>query len=55
MIPLGSEISEIEIEVRTQTLTYLRTQVKDRMAQLREELPTDDQTLLVLRVDKQLG
>jgi RNA polymerase sigma-70 factor (ECF subfamily) len=38
--------------VRTATLEYLRTETRDRVAQLRAELEPDDQTLLILRVDR---
>jgi serine phosphatase RsbU (regulator of sigma subunit) len=37
---------------RSSTAPYLRTEVKTRMRVLRERLPVDDQTLLVLRIDK---
>ncbi|MFW5740517.1 MAG: hypothetical protein ACOC1F_09140 [Myxococcota bacterium] len=33
----------------------MKTEVKDRMRQLRAQLPVDDQSLLVLRVDKGLS
>ncbi len=35
-------------------MSYLQTQRKTRIAALRQSLSTEDQTLLVLRVDKQL-
>jgi RNA polymerase sigma-70 factor (ECF subfamily) len=41
--------------VRTGTVAYKRTAVKDRFQQLREQLDPDDQTLLVLRVDRDLS
>ena len=37
------------------TVSYLRTQRRTRIAALRQSLSAADQTLLVLRVDKQLG
>jgi RNA polymerase sigma-70 factor (ECF subfamily) len=49
-----SQVSEIADRLRTQTHNYLRTEIKDRFAQLREELEPDDQTLLILRVDRSL-
>lgn len=41
-------------ERRSSTAPCLRTEVKRRMRALRSRLPTDDQTLLVLRIDKGL-
>lgn len=41
-------------QIRTATLTYLRTQVKDELAMLREQLSPDDQAILILRVDRKL-
>jgi RNA polymerase sigma-70 factor (ECF subfamily) len=38
--------------VRTTTVAYLKTQTKTRMQALREMLPAEDQTLLILRVDR---
>jgi RNA polymerase sigma-70 factor (ECF subfamily) len=49
------EIAEIEARVRTQTVTYLRSEVKDRVTRLRESLEPDDQMLLILRVDRQMS
>jgi RNA polymerase sigma-70 factor (ECF subfamily) len=40
---------------RDSTLGYLRTGVKQGVRALREQLDPDDQALLVLRVDKDLG
>jgi RNA polymerase sigma-70 factor (ECF subfamily) len=42
-------------ERRSSTAPYLRTEVKMRMRALREQLPADDQSLLVLRIDKGLS
>jgi RNA polymerase sigma-70 factor (ECF subfamily) len=55
-VPLGSSSlgPELEQQVRSVTQAYLRTEVKDRFAQLRESLPPEDQLLLVLRVDRRL-
>jgi RNA polymerase sigma-70 factor (ECF subfamily) len=43
---------DAEEQVRSQTLSFLRTDVKDRITALRESLPQEDQTLLILRVDR---
>jgi RNA polymerase sigma-70 factor (ECF subfamily) len=48
-------ISGVAAQVREVTLSYLRTDVKQRVRSLREQLEPDDQMLLVLRVDKDLG
>lgn len=50
-----SEVSAIAMQVRELTPPYRRTEIKDRFAQLREQLEADDQTLLFLRVDQNLS
>jgi len=45
-------VSAIEAEVRERTRSYLRSEVRDRVARLREALDPDDRMLLVLRVDR---
>jgi RNA polymerase sigma-70 factor (ECF subfamily) len=50
-----SQISEIADRVRSQTLAHRRSEVKDELQKIREELDPDEQTLLVLRVDRDLG
>jgi RNA polymerase sigma-70 factor, ECF subfamily len=47
-------LSQLEQKVRTATLSYLRSTVKNRIAELRASLPLDDQTLLILRIDRQM-
>jgi RNA polymerase sigma-70 factor (ECF subfamily) len=46
------EIDELAARIRTDTLGYLRTEVRDRVARLRDELEPDEQTILILRVDR---
>lgn len=41
--------------VRTETLAYLRTETKERFAELRKSLSAEEQTLLVLRVNERLS
>src|SRR5262249_38653602 len=41
--------------VRTGTIAYRRTDVKDRFQELREQLDPEDQTILILRVDRDLS
>jgi RNA polymerase sigma-70 factor (ECF subfamily) len=49
------DVLEMEERVRTTTLVHLRSEVKDRVRRLREKLEPDDQTLLVLRVDREMA
>jgi RNA polymerase sigma-70 factor (ECF subfamily) len=52
-----TQLSQLSIaveRVRTATLAYQRTQVKDAFQVLRERLPEEDQQLIVLRVDRGL-
>lgn len=53
--PLGDEVSRVAEAVRTATLPHLRTENRSAIAALRDELPEDDRTLLVLRVDRELS
>lgn len=50
----GSALDHVAQEVRTSTMRFLKTEVKDSVRKLRDALSEDDQTLLVLRVDKKL-
>jgi RNA polymerase sigma-70 factor, ECF subfamily len=49
------EVARKAEAIRTTTLAWLRTEVKDRLARIRESLDPDDRTLLILRVDRQLA
>ena len=51
----SSAISQIVQEVRSETISYLRTEKKTRLRALREKLSEQDQVLLVLRVDRGLA
>ncbi len=55
-IPLSQagELAELADAVRTETLPYLRTDAKSKLAELREQLSPDERALLVLRVDRAL-
>ena len=48
------QLVEVEERMRTATLTFLRSQARTRLMELRDALPVDDRALLVLRVDRQL-
>jgi RNA polymerase sigma-70 factor, ECF subfamily len=53
-VPLSDvpEVDALAARLRTETLDYLKSEVKDRVARLRGELDPDEQTLLILRVDR---
>ena len=52
---LGSTLaSKLAADVRTETAAHLRSEVRTAMQKLREELSLDEQTLLILRIDRQL-
>jgi RNA polymerase sigma-70 factor, ECF subfamily len=55
-LPLSDapEVDAVAARVRTSTVAYLRTEVKSALRDLRDELPDDDRTLLVLRIDKRM-
>jgi RNA polymerase sigma-70 factor (ECF subfamily) len=48
-------LADVEARPRTATLPSARTDSRNRIAQLRQSLPAEDQTLLILRVNRQLG
>jgi RNA polymerase sigma-70 factor (ECF subfamily) len=48
------DVARVAEQVRTRTISYLRTEVKDRVAALREELSPEDQAILILRIDRRL-
>lgn len=50
-----SSMPDVAMRDRSRTRPYLRTDVKDRFAQLRATLDPDEQTLLVLRLDRGLS
>ena len=51
----SSEAAALAEEIHSRTAPYLRTDVKDRIAELRASLDPTDQTLLFLRVDQGLS
>lgn len=56
-VPLSSapEVMEVPQRLRTCTQKYMRTEVKDQFAELRKQLDPEDQTLLVLRVSREMS
>lgn len=52
-VPLSQAAAAAD-RIRSQTLPHLRTEVKDKFAEIREALDPEDRALLILRVDRQL-
>lgn len=50
-----SQVSDPLVVERSRTRPYQRTDVKDRFAALRESLSPEEQSLLVLRIDRNLS
>jgi len=50
----SDDLAQVAHQVRTETVRYLRSEVKDKVRQLRDSLDPDDQALLILRVDRGL-
>jgi RNA polymerase sigma-70 factor (ECF subfamily) len=53
-VPLSAapEVLEVQQRARSSTPPHARSSVKERIAKLREELSPEEQTLLILRVDR---
>ncbi len=51
----AADVSAIVEQVRTATLPFLRTEVKDELRRLRDALEPDDHALLVLRIDRKMS
>lgn len=53
--PMASSLaSNLAAEIRTATAVHLRTETKTAVQRLREELTPEEQTLLILRIDRGL-
>jgi RNA polymerase sigma-70 factor (ECF subfamily) len=48
-------VFEVVAAIRTETALHLQTAMKSRLRELRERLSDDEQTLLILRVDRDLS
>jgi RNA polymerase sigma-70 factor (ECF subfamily) len=48
------EVARLAENVRSTTIVYLRTVVKDEVSALRDRLSPDDQAILILRIDRRL-
>ena len=54
--PLPSQqLGELAAQIQTRTADHLRTAMKDRVRELRLRLSPEDQTILILRVDRDLA
>jgi RNA polymerase sigma-70 factor (ECF subfamily) len=51
----NASVEAVVAEVRSRTATFLRTESRDKIAALRAQLAPDDQTLLILRVNRKLA
>ncbi len=49
-----SALADVAAKVRTETITFLKTEKRTRLQALRDALSEDDRMLLVLRVDRKL-
>jgi RNA polymerase sigma-70 factor (ECF subfamily) len=49
-----SQISALAVQVRTDTRSRMRNEKRNRLRELRQTLPVEDQMLLVLRVEREL-
>ena len=48
-------ILEMAEQIRSQTLSYLRTERRSRFAELRDAFPPDDRALLMLGIERKLA
>lgn len=51
-VPIDSGLEPLAAQLRTRTASFLRTENKDRVSTLRATLSVDDQTLLILRINR---
>jgi len=52
---LSSVQDQLVVQARTASLPYLKTDARRRFRELREQLDSEDQTILILRVDRNLS
>ncbi len=53
-LSVAERLAELVAQTRTKTATWIATDSKQRLAQLRERLTSDEQALLTLRLDRNL-
>lgn len=51
---MDEKLSQLAERVRSETAQYMRSEAKDQIRQLREQLDPEEQTLLFLRIDRNL-
>ena len=51
----SDEVSALALDVRSRTPRFKQTEMKDRIARLRESLEPEEQTLLFLRIDQEMS
>lgn len=49
------EVQQVAEKIRTTTAIHLQTRSKDRLSRIRATLDADEQTLLILRIDRQMA
>lgn len=54
-LPEGSSLGVLVEQVRTRTLSYLRTERRSRLVELRDLLSPEDRMVLMLRVDRKMA
>ena len=54
-VSVDGSLSALVEKARSETAAHRRTEVKDKVRELREQLPEADQTLLILHVDRALA
>jgi len=54
-VSIDAGVMELAAELQTRTATFLKTESRDRFAALRATLEPDDQTLLILRINRGLA
>ena len=55
-VPLSdAHLAGLVEEMRSRTQTFLRTETRDKVAKLRAEMDPDDQSLLILRLNRKLA
>jgi RNA polymerase sigma-70 factor, ECF subfamily len=55
VVEVDDELDNLVAAVRTETASYLRSEVRDALHEARAQLDADDQTLLILRVNRTLS
>ena len=54
-VAVPMSVVSIAAAIRTETATFVKTETKDALSELRASLDPDDQSLLILRLDRKLS